>query len=176
MIACLTKPHLKEVEGVNYVEPYYSNTQVDKAAGRLLNSIRGSEEYKAELAIINQWRSSHLWPLKKVRHTLKNRSHRVDPKALIVQRLKRLSSIENKLIRLDGTRLSGMQDIGGSRSIVKNVASVYEILDLYEDARDRTRIDRSVLLTDPRDYIEHPQVTGYRGVHLIIKYQSTGTD
>lgn len=163
------------VNGVNYVKPFHSNTQVDKAAEALLNAIPGSVEYKDSLAIMNQWRSSHLWPLDKIRDTLKNRSLRVDGKGIIVQRLKRLSSIENKLIRLTGTRLTGMQDIGGCRSIVKDVASVYKIAGLYRDARDRKRLDRSALVNE-RNYIAEPQATGYRGIHLVVRYQSLGAE
>lgn len=163
------------LNGVNYVKPDYSNTRVDKAAQALLNAVPGSREYKESLVIINQWRSSHLWPLDKVRNTLKNRSSRVDRGAITVQRLKRLSSIENKLIRLTGTRLTGMQDIGGCRAIVKNVDCVNRIVGLYEDARDRKRLDRSALVTE-RDYIHEPQDTGYRGVHLVIRYQSQGLE
>jgi len=163
------------INSVTYVKPYFSNSRVDKAAEQLLSATPSTFIYRQALGVINQWRSSHLWPLAKVRHTLKNRSGRVDKKAIVVQRLKRLPSIENKLTRLQGTRLTGMQDIGGCRSIVADIPSVYSIAKLYRDARDKKRQDRSALVSE-RDYIRNPQVTGYRGVHLVIRYQSLGAE
>ena len=69
-----------------------------------------------------------------------------------------------------------MQDIGGCRSIVKDIDCVNRIVGIYEEAKERNPENRSVLISTPRDYIAYPKETGYRGVHLIIKYQSDGTD
>lgn len=159
----------------SYVKPQVSNTKIDKAAETLLASLPSSAEYRESLALINQWRSSHLWPLDKVRITLGKRSRRVDLGSIVVQRLKRLSSIESKMARLEGTRLTGMQDIGGCRSILKNVDCVDRLVGLYEEARDSKRTDRSALV-NVRDYINSPRPTGYRGVHLIVRYQSNGLE
>lgn len=160
---------------VQYVKPEYSNSAVDRSAASLLEARPGSFEYVTALRIINQWRSSHLYPLGKVRQTLKNRSRRVDKKALVVQRLKRLSSIENKLVRLTGSRLTGMQDIGGCRSILRKITDVQAVARLYRQARDSKRLDRSALIFE-KDYIDRPKETGYRGIHLVMRYQSLGLD
>ena len=59
-----------------------------------------------------------------------------------------------------------MQDIGGCRSIVRNVAQVRKIVANYE----KSDIKHKVFQTD--DYIDKPKESGYRGVHLIFKYFS----
>lgn len=163
---------------MRYVKPIYSNAAVDRASAELVRSPKGSNEYRSSLEIVNQWRSSHLWPLQKIQHTLRNRARSVDSKAIVVQRLKRLHSIEGKLERLPGTRLSGMHDIGGCRAIVKDVNCVNDLVDKYVVASERNPTGRSIL-TRPAtdyDYIANPQQSGYRGIHLILKYQSDGSE
>jgi hypothetical protein len=49
-----------------------------------------------------------------------------------------------------------MQDIGGCRAVVKNVAAVYTLAQKFK--------------CEFTDYIENPKPDGYRGLHLIAKY------
>jgi hypothetical protein len=44
--------------------------------------------------VINNWRSSHAFPLNALHVTLRGRAKKVDPHVLTAQRLKRLSSID----------------------------------------------------------------------------------
>jgi hypothetical protein len=59
-----------------------------------------------------------------------------------------------------------MQDLGGSRAILRSVSSVYSLREEYKKSRDRHE------LATVKDYIQEPQESGYRGIHLIYKYQS----
>ena len=59
--------------------------------------------------------------------------------------------------------LERMCDIGGGRVVVRDVRHIYTLL--------------NEILSDPEfhivkvyDYIEAPQETGYRGVHIICKH------
>jgi hypothetical protein len=64
------------------------------------------------LTVINNWRASHSYPLLAVRMTLTGRAKRIDQRAILAQRLKRLSSIQTKLRSNAHMALSQMQDIG----------------------------------------------------------------
>jgi len=63
-------------------------------------------------------------------------------------------------------RLSQMQDIGGCRAIVQSIEHVDKLVALYRES------DLKHKLVQVDDYIRHPQPSGYRGVHLIYRYNS----
>jgi ppGpp synthetase/RelA/SpoT-type nucleotidyltranferase len=159
-----------------WVEPRFDRAQVN-AAGRALVQWDLVEsdapdwldkywDYDAALPIINNWRSSHSFPLNTFRMNLSRAAHRVDPECLLAQRIKRLSSISLKLRRFPHMRLTQMQDIGGCRAVVRSVEAVQELADIYRRSdikHKRDPID---------DYIAQPQSTGYRGIHLKFRYHS----
>jgi hypothetical protein len=118
-----------------------------------------------DLDAINNWRSSHSFPLNTFQMSLRRKALTVDPRSLMAQRLKRLSSIKKKL-SASTMKLSQMQDIGGCRAVVRNVAQVEALRGLFFES------DHSHTLVRPTDYIQNPRATGYRGVHLIYRYQS----
>ena len=69
-------------------------------AGRLLIADEGSitiSERDHALEIINNWRSSHSFPLQCVKMTLSKRAKTIDEQSIVAQRLKRLPSIDAKL-------------------------------------------------------------------------------
>jgi len=59
-----------------------------------------------------------------------------------------------------------MQDLGGCRAVVRNVARVYRLVDFYEK-----NPYRAVQFLRKYDYIQNPKPDGYRSVHLIYRYQ-----
>lgn len=63
-------------------------------------------------------------------------------------------------------RLTQMQDIGGVRAVVEDVRLVYALRELY--VKSDLRHNRY----HEDDYIKNPRDSGYRGVHLVFKYQS----
>jgi hypothetical protein len=70
-------------------------------------------EYYDALDIVNNWRSSHNFPLNTFHVGLKRRAKAVDQTAITAQRIKRMASIELKLSRFPTMTLSQMQDVGG---------------------------------------------------------------
>ena len=122
------------------------------------------DERLEALAVVNNWRSSHAFPLNTFQMNLRRRARGVDDEALIAQRMKRLSSIDAKLERYQGMKLSRMQDLGGCRAVLKSVPKIRELVDTYKKAR----VDHHLESTD--DYLETPKPSGYRGFHLIYKY------
>jgi hypothetical protein len=128
------------------------------------------EDIYEALTIINNWRSSHSFPLNTLQVGLRQRARQVDPESLVAQRIKRLSSIEAKLSRFKTIRFSQMQDIGGCRAVVATVAQVRELAELHRKSAMKHRLLRI------DDYLESPQNSGYRGMHLIYRYYSDRND
>jgi ppGpp synthetase/RelA/SpoT-type nucleotidyltranferase len=79
-----------------------------------------------------------------------------------------LPTIINKLQRYPEMNLARMQDIGGVRAIVDSVTEVRKLQTQYQDTRRFTHE-----LTREDDYISEPKSDGYRGVHLVYKYNNT---
>jgi hypothetical protein len=156
---------------MGYVQLAYTPEQVDLAG----DALRGDGDAYEQLAaydidfidVINNWRASHLYPLNSFQMTLRNRTRKVDPDGIATQRIKRLSSIEEKLSRYDWLKLSAMQDIAGCRVIANSVDQVSELVDSYKHKNSRHKLD------DYTDYIRHPKSDGYRGYHLIYRYSSS---
>ena len=116
--------------------------------------------------VVNQWRASHARPLDTFRTNLRRR---VGTRGVVAQRLKRLPSIVSKLERLPRIRLSRMQDIGGCRAIVPTIGDAFSLASDVVDSKVRH------VLARPKNYIDNPRDTGYRGLHLIYVYNSDRT-
>ncbi len=87
---------------------------------------------------------------------LRERSKRIDPKALVSQRLKRVPSIIYKLQRNPNMALTTIQDIGGCRAVLSDIKSVQKLA---------LRMGNVV-----KDYIALPKPDGYRSIHLVMQY------
>lgn len=132
------------------------------------------------LAVINNWRSAHAYPLNAITTRLRERALRVSSQALVAQRLKRIEAIKFKLERTKKKAgriigLSSMQDIGGCRAVMPSVSDVEAMRDYYTRAaaeeEKRTR-KRGSEMTRMDDYIRDPKSDGYRGVHFVYRYRS----
>lgn len=152
-----------------WIVPRYSKAEVNAAGATLVNDRATGEELDHALTIINNWRSSHSFPLNTFQVTLRSKASYVDNRALRAQRIKRLSSIALKLLRFPTMKLGQMQDIGGCRAIVSTTTHVRGLRDLYV----RSDLKHEMLRQD--DYIESPKDSGYRGIHLIYRYHSDRT-
>ncbi|MCO5354456.1 MULTISPECIES: RelA/SpoT domain-containing protein [Acidovorax] len=151
---------------MSYSIPAYSKNAFDKA-GRSLAATKNSEEFD-ELAweILGNWRASHAFPLNSITVSLKGKVSRLGLSAVVVQRLKRSRSILAKLSR-ESMRLTQMQDIGGCRAVVPTIEDVYRLRSKFYKSRSK-----HVLISED-DYIASPKSSGYRGVHLVYKFQSS---
>jgi hypothetical protein len=154
-----------------WVKREYSKGEIDKY-GALLSpwwTRRGTppEDLYHGYTVIQNWRSSHALPLLTFRMGLSKRARRIEKNAIIAQRLKRFSSVMNKLIREPTMKLSQMQDLGGCRAIMSSVDSVYQLASLYR----RPLLDAESSLKC-YDYIENPKADGYRGIHIVGRYRA----
>ena len=148
-------------------KPDHSKAKIDTAAEMLINSNPDSQQYKEALDIVNQWRTCHAYPLNTFKTTLKRKAQKYES-SIVAQRLKRLPTILEKLTRFKTMKLTQMQDIGGIRAVV---ASVDEVKKLQKEYKEGGRFSHE--LVKENDYIEKPKTDGYRGVHLVYRYNNT---
>lgn len=144
----------------------YSRTKVDRAGGDLVLATESTEAAERALTVVNDWRSFHAFPLNSITVVLKQKSRRIHRDALVVQRLKRSRSILAKLVREPNMRLTQMQDIGGCRAVLDTIESVYLLKESYLDKKGQYEV------VHIDDYIRSPKSSGYRSLHLILRYKS----
>lgn len=157
---------------MDWVKLEFSKSQVEKAGKQLITYDLDSPEYKSAVKITNNWRASHAFPLNTIKIFLLKKATQIESGAIIVQRLKRLESIKNKLkiakLRNNSSNLSRMQDIGGCRIIFSKLDSVYKLSNYLANSPKRFKHK----LLHIKDYINKPKPSGYRGIHLIYEYNS----
>jgi ppGpp synthetase/RelA/SpoT-type nucleotidyltranferase len=155
----------------------YTKGQIDRAGAALIGQpLPTAEEFERALAVINNWRSCHSYPLQAVKMTLLRRAKSINRSALIAQRLKRLPSIAIKLRDNPAMKLSQMQDIGGCRAVMPSFADMRKLIAAYEKSRSKNPRHGRPVQHEKYDYIRHPKPDGYRSYHLIFKYQSKYED
>lgn len=150
---------------MSWVKSEYSKKKIYRAGKIIRDDNSSTEERNEALKIMNNWRSAHGYPLWIISNKLK-RLIQKEPRAFVVNRLKRLDSIEGKLKRNSEANLQKMQDIAGCRVVVKDIDTVYSIADKYQNSRIRHRLYKE------NDYIKTPKKSGYRSLHRVYKYNS----
>lgn len=162
-----------------FTKPEYPTARVD-AAGRSLASSgdsRMQEVTEEALQVIKNWRAAHHFPLQIIKMMLKRRAKSTDPNAIVSQRMKRLPSIRNKLVRSQSAtmRLSQMQDIGGCRAVVSNIDAVDSLVNLFREGVAKNPSGRHKMVSI-RDYIADPKEDGYRSIHYAFRYRSASPE
>lgn len=76
----------------------------------------------------------------------------------MAQRLKKFGTIVDKLRRFETMRLSRMEDIGGCRVVVPDLATARHLAH---------RLKRNWTIARDRDYVGSPKLDGYRARHLV---------
>lgn len=144
----------------------YSRKAVGRAGATLQKKEYHTEEYSLSLEVLSNWRASHIYPLSKIQNLLYKRAQKIDKRSLIAQRLKRTPSIINKLKLMENSQLQRMQDIGGCRAIVTDMHKLYLL------RNNITQKFSNHILIKEDDYIQKIPDSGYRGIHLIYKFQA----
>ena len=143
----------------------YSRTKIVQA-GAIVKKKDASEQARTDaLEVINNWRAAHAFPLHIIYVHLR-RMAKGHTNIIVAERLKRLSSIEDKLKRGDAKNLWTMQDLGGCRFVVPTVNDVYRYADSYDKSRKRH------IQVGEDDYIKNPKASGYRSLHRVYSYHS----
>ncbi len=123
----LEAPVLESWDMTQWAKPEYSRQAV-KRAGRALGSgdDLSFERLVEVVSIVDNWRAVHSYPLTSLNMHLRQHSHKIDRRADVVRRLKRYRSIEGKL-RKTSLNLLQMQDLGGCRSVARDIGQASAI-------------------------------------------------
>ena len=142
--------------------PKYSKPEINKAGKTIADKNSSKKERQDALKVLNNWRSSHAYPLQVIASNLRSKN----PDSIVVQRLKRLDSITGKIERFPKMDLYRMQDLGGCRVIVDSIDEVYSAMNQYKSSRIRHILKREY------DYIQNPKESGYRSYHMVYQFHS----
>jgi putative GTP pyrophosphokinase len=145
--------------------PPYSKERI-KRAGDVLRDLNEHDGHTLAEAVllVDEWRAAHARPLKSINANLRYYVRKQGVESEITQRLKRFSTILDKLQREPRMVLSRMEDIGGVRAILPHQSQIDAIVRDLE-SQPRWTIRRK------REYIEGragPKADGYRAVHVIV--------
>lgn len=159
---------------VEWTQCGYRKGVIDRAGAMLVEwwvsddpKPKDVEKWGEAVDIIGNWRACHGLPLNVVQKGLRDRTRKVEPKAIIAQRLKRFPSVMNKLSREPSMKLSQMQDLGGCRAILSNVENVSALFSTYNGVGRLLPEEASLKCYD---YINRPKEDGYRGIHVVARY------
>ena len=146
----------------NYVEPKYSKKAVSKAGARIA---AGYGNFQDTL-ILENWRAAHAYVINTFQANLRRRTRNAD--AVVGTRLKRRTTIQNKLQRFPSMQLGRMHDIAGCRIIFPTIQE----LQVFRNDFHRARFNHIRKSTDEErwNYIDHPKPDGYRGIHDVYEY------
>jgi hypothetical protein len=151
----------------------YSRKEIDKA-GKIIISTSSDIFEKAEAIVkIDDWRKLHLPVIELLsNHVSSLLAEKGIAIAFSSQRLKRMTSIKEKLIRTTGMGLGGVQDIGGGRFVFEDMDSLLRAKDCITSAI----FPDFTLDHDLYDYISKPKESGYRSIHFVYKYSKPESD
>lgn len=153
---------MKESTVAKWEIPKYSKSEINKAGKTIADKNSSKKERQDALKVLNNWRSSHTYPLQVIASNLRSKN----PDSIVVQRLKRLDSITGKIERFPKMDLYRMQDLGGCRVIVDSIDEVYSAMNQYKNSRIRHILKREY------DYIQNPKESGYRSYHMVYQFHS----
>ncbi|SDS49799.1 RelA/SpoT domain-containing protein [Agrococcus carbonis] len=153
-----------------WTRPAHSKNAVNRAGEVLIDDTSSDLERAEALAVVNNWRSSHGFPLNTIAMSLRSKATKIDPDAIIARRTKRMPSIVRKLARFPAMRAARMQDLGGCRAVVRDIQAVLEVDAAMRASQHKHRLQGS------KDYIAEPKPDGYRGIHLVYQYRSDKTE
>ncbi len=129
-------------------------------------------DYNTVLSKVQYWRSLHRHPLQIVRVRMDRLTGEIASRTTVAYRLKRLSSIHKKLNRRyhnnnPTMKLTQMQDIGGCRIVVENKKLLFAL-------KHRIYENMPTSVFKEKNYITTPKADGYRCIHLIQTYKTSG--
>lgn len=174
-VLAFCRPPGQDPEVAEWVKRDFTKGDVDRAGEFLARWWRSvpdvSEEQRSGVGkawvIADNWRTCHAYPLNSFQVNLRSRARRVEDGVLVAQRLKRMTSVLNKLAREPHMKLSQMQDLGGCRGIFSSVDSVYDTRWMYGGHQSLFDTEGTLKCDD---YIREPKPDGYRGIHIVGRF------
>ena len=151
---------------MSWIELKHSKRSVRRAGDFLINPHENFDldKFLESYNVLENWRSSHAYPIQSMLGYFRKKAFEADKDSIVARRLKRTPSILAKLRREKGMKLDRMEDIGGCRIVVSNISQVYEVKNSIVDGSTRNTLRRL------RNYIKEPKESGYRGIHIVYRY------
>lgn len=153
--------------------PPESKRQVAKAGKRISLGL-GTDD---DIALVDQWRSSHGYVLNTFQIFFKRRIEKFGHGVEFAQRLKRRNTVIDKLRRLkmDGTPLisdvTSMHDFAGCRLIFDNISDLVSFREFVSSPDTMSNVKHRLRHSPEKyDYIERPKPSGYRGIHDVFTH------
>lgn len=151
--------------------PEFSKGAVNRAGSRLATENLTPEDIR----VIENWRAAHNYVLNTFQASLRIRAKKEGWRAP-VQRVKRIDTIQNKLVRFSDMQLARMHDIVGCRLIFDDIGSLSKFRSSFNKSRfshkRRVKKDDSGISSDAYNYIVNPKDSGYRGIHDVFEYRA----
>lgn len=144
------------------IYPRYSKSAVNRAG----EAVRRNCLTVDHLAVIENWRASHTHILNTFQANLRRRVKGTN--IVFAQRLKRKTTIFDKLQRENGMSLARMHDIAGCRLIFEDIRALTKFRKEFHRARFNHKLKHTDI--DAYNYIKSPKSTGYRGIHDVYEY------
>lgn len=125
------------------------------------------QEVETAFRVVEWWRALHARPLARVNAGLRYYIRKAGcEQSEVSQRLKRFSTVIDKLSRRPATQLTTMEDIGGVRAIMPQQDQIDEVVRCLQRA-ERRKIRRLRQYIDGGD--PGPKADGYRAVHVVVE-------
>lgn len=137
------------------------------AINRAGDALRAGKLAPGQATTLESWRMAHRDVINSFQSLLRARAKNLDVQ--VAQRLKRRSTIIDKLSRHDGMQLARMDDVAGCRLIFPNIKTLNEFRTKLHHAKFK-HIRKNE--KDKYNYIEKPSDRGYRGIHDIYEHRS----
>ncbi|MDP2358681.1 MAG: RelA/SpoT domain-containing protein [Beijerinckiaceae bacterium] len=143
--------------------PAHSKNAVRKAGQRIRN---GAHEVE-DIDVLNSWRAAHGYIINTFQANLRSRTQ--SQNVPVAQRLKRGTTIVDKLRQGRALDLATMQDIAGVRLVFPDTATLNAFRDNFHQSRAKHVLSHE---RQRYNYIAAPKSSGYRGVHDVFRYKT----
>lgn len=130
-----------------------------------------------DLHLVDQWRAAHGYVINTFQIFFKRRIEKVDYVIEFAQRLKRRSTVIDKITRRhpDGRPLmsdvTSMQDFAGCRLIFDSLEELNRFRDYVHSSKSMEHVIHKLRHDVSKyDYINQPKSSGYRGIHDVYAH------
>ncbi|WP_427916131.1 RelA/SpoT domain-containing protein [Sphingomonas qilianensis] len=156
-----------------YPPPPASKREVNRAG----KAIADGEESDENIQVVDQWRAAHGYVINTFQIFFKRRVEKFNASIEFAQRLKRRSTVIDKITRRhpDGRPLmsdvTSMQDFAGCRLIFDTLEDLTQFRDYVHSSQSMEHVAHKLKHDRAKyDYISHPKASGYRGIHDIYAH------
>jgi putative GTP pyrophosphokinase len=146
-----------------------ADLRANAIAGKVVVAEMDEDQVEAllrDIEMVEAWRERHAGPLRNananLRHYVRPYFERNSEIVSVTQRLKKFSTILDKLHRYPTMRFTAMEDVGGVRTVLPTQAAADEV---------SRRLRKNWKVHRYRDYVRKPKSSGYRALHLIVVKQ-----